>query len=148
MSACYRAGFMLQYTLVQLLVMPVAFWAGATWGGALGVAIAWATIYPLALGWLAREALKELRLTSHTVFAQFRPPATAAAVMALTLVLMQWVWLRLGLDLAVARLAVNVVLGAIVYGTVLLWIGGTIRDELKEVLGWMFHGGRIAIAAK
>jgi O-antigen/teichoic acid export membrane protein len=148
MMARYRARFMLQYALVQLLVMPAVFWIGATWRGGLGVAIAWAAVYPFALSWLAREAFREMHVTWRTVFAQFRLPAAASAVMALTLVLMQWGWLRWGLDLAAARLAVNVLLGAIVYGTVLLWIGGPIRDEIKEVLGWMFHGGRVAIAAK
>ena len=148
MSACYRVRFMFQYTLVQLAVMPIAFWAAAIWGGALGVAIAWATMYPLALSWLAREAFREMHVTWGTVFAQFRSPAAASADMAVTLVFIRWAWIRWGLDLAGARLAVSVVLGATIYGTVLLWIGGPIREEIKEVLGWVFHGGRVALAAK
>ena len=148
MSACFRARFIFQYTFMQVLIMPLAFWAGAEWGGALGVAIAWATVYPLALSWLAREAFREMRVTWHSVFAQFRTPAAAAAVMVLTVVLIRWGWTHWGLDLAAARLAVTVLLGATVYSTVLLWIGGPIRDEIKEVLGWIFQGGRVLVVAK
>jgi len=84
----------------------------------------------------------------RSVLAQFRSAAVASAVMAVTLVLVQWGWIRWGLDLAAARLAVSVVLGATIYGAVLLWIGGPIRDELKEVLAWIFQGGRVVAVAK
>jgi O-antigen/teichoic acid export membrane protein len=148
LMACYRARFLFRYTLLQLLVMPFAFWMGATLWGAVGVAIAWSTAYPLALTWLAREALREMDLNWHSFFHQFRPAVIATAVMALTLALVQWAWMRWGVDLAPLRLAVAVLLGAALYSGVLLWIGGPIRNEVKEVVGWMFHGGRVVIAAK
>ncbi len=148
LMACYRTRFIFRYTLIQLLIMPFLFWAGAAQWGAIGVAIAWSTAYPLALAWLAGGALREMRLPWKTFLAQFRPAVTASTIMALAVVLIQWGWTRWGEDLPAARLAVTVLIGSVVYGAVLLRVGGPLRDEIKEVWGWMFQGGRVALAAK
>ena len=148
LMARYRAGLLLRYTLIQLLWMPFAFWLGAALWGAVGVAIAWSTAYPLALTWLAREALREMDLDWHTFFDQFRPAVIATVAMALTLIVVQWGWVRWGVDIVSLRLTVSVLLGTTVYGAVLLWIGGPIRNEVKEVLGWVFQMGKAIAAVK
>jgi len=148
MMARYRVRFIFQYNLLQLLVMSAVFWIGATWRGSLGVAIAWAVAYPVGLSMLAREAFREMQVSWWTVFAQFRSPAIAASLMAVSLVMLQWGWTRRGISLPVVRLALDVLLGATIYGTVVLWIGGPIRHEIKEVLGWIFQGGRVVSVAK
>jgi hypothetical protein len=58
LMARYRSDLMFRYTFAQMLVMPVAFWAGSAWFGATGVALAWVLIYPIGLAWLMRQVLR------------------------------------------------------------------------------------------
>lgn len=148
LNACYRARYLFLYTLTQLIVMPCAFLAGAAQWGAVGVAIAWTTAYPLALIWLAREALREMNLSWRIFFMQFRNAATAVGVMTSIIILFHLALTRLEIDSATIRLGISVVLGALSYGTVLLRLGGPIRSEIEEVLRWIFQGKPTEVVAK
>lgn len=144
LMARYRTGFMLRYSLTQLLLMPLAFWAGAAWGGPLGVALAWATVYPIGFAWLLREVLRELEIGWRQFLAQLKPAALSTLVMILTVLLARLVWDSVAPDHPVGRLGVMVGAGAVGYGATLWWIGDAVRGEILQVAGWVVNGGRVA----
>src|SRR5581483_10166578 len=61
--ARYRVQFVFWWTMTLLACMPFVFWAGAAWQGVFGVALAWVTVYPMFVVWMARESIKELGVT-------------------------------------------------------------------------------------
>lgn len=136
--ARYRPGLLFRCTVALLVVMPFAFWAGAVWMGALGVALAWIAVYPLVMAWMARESLAELRLGWRTVWAQLRPPCIAALPMAGCVVLVRSVMPATDIEDRFARLLLASGLGAAVYARWLLWRGGPVVAELMEIAGWLF----------
>ena len=142
LMARYRTGVVLRYTLLQLLVMPIAFFAGAAWSGAVGVALAWAIIYPLPFAWLIREVIRELDIPWTVFLIQFRPTVVATAIMAAVVLLCQVGWNHLVAGPIAARLTVSVLAGAIGYSTVLWFLGASLRNEIIEVAGWVMRGGR------
>ncbi len=84
LMARYRADLMFRYTFAQMLVMPVAFWAGSAWFGATGVALAWVLIYPIGLAWLMQQVLRELDLSWTDIWHCVYPAGAAVIVMAST----------------------------------------------------------------
>ncbi len=87
-------------------------------------------------------------IIQFAIFVQCRPAATATALMALTIVLVRSGWPRWGEDFVAVRLVLASLLAAAVYVTLLMWVGGPIRDEMKEALGWVFQRGRVEAAAR
>ena len=146
--ARYRANFLFAYTVALLAIMPLAFWAGAEWGGAMGVAAAWVVVYPIVMIWMAREALQEIGVPWKFLWTQLWPPVAATLVMMGTVLIVRVSVSSWSNDLAVGRLAVMSLAGAVAYCLALLWIGGPIVKEIKEVTGWVFGKGRAAIRAQ
>jgi O-antigen/teichoic acid export membrane protein len=144
LRARYRTTFLAVYNLVLLVMMPVAFLAGARLGGSVGVACAWLAVYPIIMCRMAKVALDEISLPWREVVTQLRGPFVAAAAMALAVLAVQFAIRGDGIPLSVARLVGGVVIGAIVYTSVLWLRGGQLRDELLEVLSWVFKPGRRA----
>ena len=144
LMARYRTAFIARYTLLQLFVMPIAFLAGAAWSGAVGVALAWAAIYPLGTVWLVREVVRELDIPWTAFLIQFRPAVVAAAIMAGVVLLFQLGWNSVVAGHITSRLAVSVLVGAIGYSTGLWFFGGVVRGEIIEVAGWVLRGRRAA----
>ena len=142
LMARYRIKFVFRYTLLQLLVMPIAFLAGAAWLGAVGVALAWAVIYPIGFAWLVREVVRELNIQWTVFLMQFRPAVVATAIMAAVVLLFHVEWSSLVAGQVTARLTVSVLVGAIGYGTALWFLGGPVRGEIIEVAGWVMRGRR------
>src|SRR5207249_1795768 len=131
------------YTFTQLLVMPIAFWIGATWAGSIGVALGWALAYPLSLTWLANEALLGLNVGWRLFLAQLWSPFVATTAMTASVLLLQWWWAYWGPDVATLRLSMSIFAGATSY-TVGLWlIGGRLVQEIKEVSGWVVGKGQV-----
>ena len=148
LMARYRIKFVFRYTLLQLLVMPIAFLAGAAWLGAVGVALAWAVIYPLGFAWLVREVVRELDIPWTVFLLQFRPAVVATAIMAAVVLLFQVEWSSLVAGQIAARLTVSVLVGAIGYSTALWFLGGPVRSEVIEVAGWVMRGRRAVGAGR
>lgn len=114
--ARYRPDVVFRYSFAQMLIMPAAFWAGSASGGPAGVAVAWTLAYPLALSWLAREALAELRLRAGEVARALLPAAASAiamggAVVAVRAILQAWLP-----EHGALRLALSVAAGVACYG--------------------------------
>jgi O-antigen/teichoic acid export membrane protein len=136
LMALYRANVVFRYTLSQLVVMPLAFVLGAWWLGGLGVAIAWVSVYPVALVWLANRTLRELSLRWRPFLAELRPAACATAVMTVVVVAVQW--MLAGTGTVGARLALTVMAGAFAYGASLYVAGGPAAyAEITEVAAWL-----------
>jgi teichuronic acid exporter len=148
LMARYRAKFLFGYTAVQLVIMPVAFCGGAIWWGAIGVALAWVTVYPIALTRLAREAFRTIDVSLEMIWAQLRPPIGAAVVMAASVLVVNWGISSWRHDLALARLSLMTSVGAATYGATLLACGGSVRGEIQEAAGWLFRRGQTPTAAK
>lgn len=139
----HRVDFLLRYTIAQLLLMTPAFWAGAAWGGPVGVALAWTIVYPIGFAWLMREVFRELEIGWRQFLAQVKPAALATLVMALTVLLGRLILESGAVGHPVARLGAMVAPGAIVYGAMLWWIGGPVRGEIAQVAGWVVRGGGV-----
>jgi O-antigen/teichoic acid export membrane protein len=146
--ACYRARFLFAYTVALLAIMPLAFWAGAKWLGAMGVAAAWAVVYPIVLTWFAHETLQEIGVSWKLLWTQLWPPVVATLVMVGTVLMVRVSVSSWGEEASVGRLAVMSLAGASVYGLALLRIGGPIVAEIKEVVGWVLRGNRAASACR
>jgi PST family polysaccharide transporter len=142
LRARYRTTFLTAYNLALLVVMPIAFIAGAYLAGGVGVAYAWLAAYPLVMARMAAEALREIDLPWRSVLRQLQDPLWAAALMTLAALGMQALVPGAGFGASLARLLLASTVGAAVYATA-LWIrGGPLRDEMLEVLSWIFKPRR------
>lgn len=147
LQARYRAGFLFWWTVSLLLVMPFAFWVGAVWNGAVGMSLAWVTIYPLLTLVQVREVMKELQITWKAVGIQLQPIVIATIVMSGAVGALRFV-------LPVASTSVNEILrfvgvcgiGAAVYAVVIYWLGKLVVSEISELIGWLLKRSRPAPA--
>src|SRR5256712_1072036 len=135
--ARYRAAFVFWWNGALLLVMPVAFWVGAVWQGALGVALALVVVYPVLTAWMAREALRELALGWETVWHHLRPVIGATLIMVGLVLAIRWTLPASDSVDRLARLALAVGSGALAYALAILRWGGPLVVEITEVTGWL-----------
>jgi O-antigen/teichoic acid export membrane protein len=131
--ARYRPDVVFRYSFAQMLLMPVAFWAGSAWGGPTGVALAWTLAYPAALAWLTSRALRELQLRWAELVRALLPAAGAAALMACVVLAV-----RAGLrapwpEQGALRLAASVAAGALSYGLAAWLLDGSFVAELARL---------------
>jgi O-antigen/teichoic acid export membrane protein len=146
--ARYRADVVLRYNLALLVVMPVGFWIGAWWAGAMGAALVWVMAYPLVLLWLVREALREVGLSLRWFGKELQPTVVAALVMTMITLLARWLCV-VGLpEATIFRLVVVILVGVVSYGAMLWIIGGSLRAELLEVFFWVVRPARPVGATK
>ncbi|MBL8379811.1 MAG: lipopolysaccharide biosynthesis protein [Burkholderiales bacterium] len=144
LRARFRTTFLAAYNAVLFVVMPLAFLVGAHSGGGVGVATAWVVVYPLVMTRMIGEAFREIELPWRMFWDQLRAPTNAALFMTVAVLVLQLLIKGDELGIAVTRLAVCSGVGAVIYVGVLWLSGGPLRDELREVLGWIFkrHGGK------
>lgn len=81
-NALGRPRVQLGNALLGLLIMPPAFWFGATHAGALGLALAWALAYPLLFALSAHRSLGVIGAPPSALARAVAPAAIAAAIMA------------------------------------------------------------------
>ncbi len=148
LTARYRTAFLFRYALALLIVMPIAFWAGTTLMGALGVALAWVAVYPFIMVWMAREALNELGITWKIIWEQVRLSIWFTLVMASLILVVRWVIPGDDVVARAVRLALAIGAGGLAYGLGIFWRGGLVVRELTEVAGWLVRKGRPLPAAK
>src|SRR5262249_10141301 len=148
LMARYRAPFLFGYNAVLLAVMPVAFWGGAVWLSALGVAVAWVAVYPIVLTSMAREAFRAISLSPRAFWGQLWPPMAATIVMVASMLIVQLGASSWSDRLVESRLALAALAGTAAYATALLAWGGPVRGEIQEVAGWMFRRGRALTPAR
>ena len=135
--ARYRHRFILFYTMALLVVMSIAFGLGAMWYGAMGVVLSWVVVYPVVMMGLVREVLRELMMSLRSFFQQISAAVTATLIMALVVTVVQSYVLPSATTNPMVRLVMCSLMGAVVYGSVLLMQGGKLVDELKEVFLWV-----------
>ena len=137
LMARYRANFLAGYTLTLLVMMPLAFWGGATLAGAVGVATAWVLLYPIVMFYMAHVALREMRMSWRTLLQELWRPLVASLLMMLAVWVTQTAMGGVSGGWRAMRLALSTASGAVSYAAVMLALGGPIRVELQEVVGWL-----------
>ena len=146
--ARYRANFMFGYTAALLTILPVAFWTGAEWAGAVGVAIVWAAIYPLVMLWMVQTTLTELGLTWATLWGQLWPPLVSTiAMVGATTILQQTVFAWWPIP-ALGRIMMTTVIGGGAYVAVLSGVGRQVWGEIREVAGWLIRRPQLVTEVK
>jgi O-antigen/teichoic acid export membrane protein len=128
-----HASRLVRFTTLCAVVMPVAIGLGAWHSGLVGVAIAWACVYPALNVVLLRDCLRLSAIKPPQLWSAVRHPLLGALVMA-GLVEAS----RLGLHvLAVPPLVVlvtSVVVGAVSYLGYLVLIDRSGLSEIRQVL--------------
>jgi O-antigen/teichoic acid export membrane protein len=142
LRARYRTTFLTGYNLVLLIVMPIAFFIGAYFGGSLGVAYAWLVAYPLVMSRMATEAFREIGLSWGIAFRQLRQPVVAAAVMVPAVLASQVFATGEGWEASLMRLLLASSVGVVVYAGLIWSWGGALKIEILEVLAWVFKPRR------
>lgn len=130
LMAQYRAKFVFGYNLMLLGLMPVAFWIGARWFGAIGVAAAWALVYPIVVIWIAGETLRAVSVAWKTFCIELSRPLAATLLVVATMVAANWALASWG---AVGRLAVTSLAGAAAYTAGLWRFGGAVHREIEQM---------------
>ncbi|WP_447986164.1 lipopolysaccharide biosynthesis protein [Nitrospira sp. Nam74] len=138
-----RVKLQFWYTLIQLFVMPLAFWVGAIVLKGMGVAIAWAIIYPLSLLCLTHFTLTELGLGWQTFWSHLMVASMATMVMAVSVLAVRWMFTQFDLVNPGVRLSVSVVTGVAFYSLALFRLRGPLQREIREVFGWVLGRGTI-----
>jgi PST family polysaccharide transporter len=137
LRARYRTNFLTVYNLVLIVLMPIAFIGGAMLAGGVGVALAWLIPYPIVMARMALEAFREIDLSWKFALAQLRIPVLAAAVMMLVVIGLRLAIVGEDWPVTLLRLTLSCVVGALVYVGILWKWGGSLRDEVREVISWL-----------
>jgi O-antigen/teichoic acid export membrane protein len=146
--ARYRAKELFRYQLTLLGLMPAAFWAGSAWGGAFGVAIAWAAVFPVVALFMARDALAACGASWRELGVELSAPMVATLSLAGAIVAVKWA-LPVGVvEAPVARVVVAGGLAVAAYGAVLLRTTGPIRGEIRQVAAWFLRRAALPEPAK
>jgi O-antigen/teichoic acid export membrane protein len=124
---------LVRFTTLCTLVMPLAVGIGAWQGGLIGVAIAWACVYPLLNLWLVRETLRVAGLSAGQLWAVMRQPLLGSLFMLLCVQATRMALHALALpDPAV--LAAGIAVGALSYVGYLVLIDRSGLTEIAQVL--------------
>ena|SRR2546426_190539 len=136
LMAQYRAKFVFGYNFLLLGLMPVAFWIGARWSGALGVAAAWAFVYPILVIWMAAEVLRGVDMAWKTLCIELGRPLAATLFLAAAMVAANW---ALASWVVVGRLAVTSLAGAAAYIVGLWKFGRPVHPEIEQMTRWVLR---------
>jgi len=135
--ARYRARFLFSYTLTLLLCMPLAFWVGAAWFGGIGVAAAWALVYPIIMVRMVHEALREIEGSWTMLWEQVRASAGASLLMAIVVLTVQWLCPKTEVVGSFVRLVGTTSVGAVTYVLVMFLFGGQVVQDMWETVRWI-----------
>lgn len=131
-----HAGYPMRIGVIQVVVMPVCFVAGALAAGPTGIAAAWLLVSPVVRLALVARMAQILSIDSRR-YANALAPALRGSVAMTLCVLPAHVWLR---DFpAGERLALLVALGVVAYAVTLLATHGA---RLKSALALVRSGVR------
>ena len=136
LMAQYRARFVFGYNVLLLGLMPVAFWIGARWAGAIGVAAAWALVYPIPVIWMASEALRGVEVSWKTLCIELGRPLAATLLLVAAMVAANW---ALASWVVVGRLAVTSLAGAAAYAVGLWKFGRPVHREIEQMTRWVLR---------
>jgi O-antigen/teichoic acid export membrane protein len=145
LHARFQVDVVSRYYLVLALALPAAFWAGARVGGAIGVAVVWAAVYPVFPVWLARRVLREIGMPWSALAELGRPLAATLLMVALTFPVR---WAAETALVPAGVLAVTVCTGILTYLAGVALLGGSLLGDLREVLAWIWRGRRGVVAVE
>lgn len=127
-----RVKQLVRYNAVCAIVMPISLGVGAWLGGLPGVALAWASVFPLLSIWLLRDALAASGLRAAEFWCAIRQPLFGSTVMVLTIVSAH---LLLQAELGpMLLLLVCSGVGAVVYAAYVVLIDREGLREIRQVL--------------
>ena len=128
-----RVQRLIRFTTLCAVVMPLALAIGAWQAGLIGVALAWACVYPLLNIVIAREALRACGLAPWQLWRAMRQPLFGALLMVAGVQAARTGLHALNLpDPAV--LAGSVAIGALIYLSYLLIFDRSGLAEIRQVL--------------
>jgi hypothetical protein len=115
---------------------------GGQWNGAMGVALALVLVYPLVMGWMAREALKEVNLSANEMLGQLMPVVVPSVVMAIAVATVQWTIPANTFGPHLIRLLAAGIVGIIVYTGAVATMRRSLAAEVWEVVSWVVRPKR------
>jgi O-antigen/teichoic acid export membrane protein len=127
-----RVKQLVRYNAVCAIVMPLSLGLGAWLGGLPGVALAWATVFPLLSIWLIRDALQASGLSAGEFWRAIRQPLFGSTAMVLAVISAHSL-----LQPALAPLLLLltcVAVGAVSYGAYIVLIDSEGLKEIRQVL--------------
>ncbi len=127
-----RPGIAAQISAIGALLLPAAFLVGVHWG-VTGLALTWIAIWPVFLVITAWRSLPIIGLSWRQWLAAVAPPVTAAAAMALIVVLVDRVLPPLE---AFPHLLTLSAVGATAYGA---WLFLFARETVNDAIGMIRH---------
>jgi O-antigen/teichoic acid export membrane protein len=127
-----RGGVVFMNVLTACLVMPMAFWVGASWG-LLGLCIAWVVGFPLVLIANLWRMLPLVALRLRDVLAAFAPAVLTSAGMYAAVSIARYLTAdALGAPL---RMALLIGVGVASYAALVWTANRTAVDEIAELFG-------------
>jgi teichuronic acid exporter len=130
---------MLQNRVAGLIVLAIFLIAGTYQGGLTGIAIAWVVAAPLIWILTATWNCRRLRWPLGTLLGAAVRPLAAALLMYAAVLAAEHVLLTYDVP-SLARLVVEMALGAAVYGVVMLLIDRSTSSEAWRLVAELFRG--------
>jgi teichuronic acid exporter len=134
-----RADLGLRLSVLSAVALTIAFLIGAKFGLS-GVALGWLVAFCAVRVYMLSFGMREIGLTLRTYLENLLAPLAATAAMAAAILA-----LRMALASpasALERLALDVGIGAVVYGLVLIVIDRGFGTEVRHIVHEMFAGSR------
>jgi teichuronic acid exporter len=139
LMATYRADLLFVYNIVLLVVLPAGFVVGAWLYGVLGVAWAWAILYPLVTLWMVKRVLDILEMRWISLARELGPPAASTVLMLGAALLAD----RAIPGPGIAGLSVAIAVGAVVHVLMFVFLGGDVLADVRR-LGASFRASSTA----
>lgn len=145
-----RVKQLVRFNTVCAIVMPLSLATGGWLGGLPGVALAWATVFPLLSIWLLRDALQASGLRAPEFWDAIRQPLRGSMVMLLAILAVRSLLQPLQ-PLPLLMLLSCVAVGVLVYAGYVVLIDREGLKEIRQVLAdfgvperllnhWPFNG--------
>ena len=143
LMARYQTGFLLGYNAALLVAMSTAVVTGALLGGVYGATLALVTAYPMITAWMVVRTCREVQVSPRDLWLEMQSPVIGSIVTLASV----WGVRRLGSE-GLIHLAAEVGLGVIVYGAIVLGLGGRSAEELRDAVVRGLHWVRRRGAAR
>lgn len=128
-----RTNLTMRMSILNLCVMPAAFFVAARWLGSWAVAAAWLFLAPLTIFPLLRILAKSIELRPRDFARALAPAVTGSALLCLGVGAVR-MWLEPAGWAAAPRLALDVAAGGLVYLTVLFGLFG---DRVRRYITFL-----------
>lgn len=128
-----RASQLVRYNAICAVLIPLSLIIGGSLAGLPGIAIAWATVYPVISLWLWRDALRASEASGWQFWNAIRQPAQGTLIMILVIALIRPLfapWLTLPLTLLLACVGV----GTLVYCAYVIFLDKEGLREIRQVM--------------